>query len=138
MSHRKRGQISTEYLIIVGFVTFVVIAILGIALTYTAQIKDTIKMTHIENFANKLISSSESIFFAGEPSRIEITGYIPEGVTDIQIIGKEVVFNVSTSSGDNVRAFTSKVDLEGTISPSSGVKKLQLTAKEDKVVISSL
>jgi uncharacterized protein (UPF0333 family) len=135
MSSKKRGQISTEYLIIVAFVTFVVIGALGLAYIYTAEIKDTIKINQIENFANKLISSSESIFYAGEPSTITMTGYIPDGVTDIQINGKEIVFTVETNSGTNVMAFISKVEIEGSILPSSGVKKLQLVAEEDKVVI---
>ncbi|MFH1425574.1 MAG: hypothetical protein ABIG28_02475 [archaeon] len=135
MLNKKRGQISTEYLIIVGFITFAVLVTLGIAYFYTNSIKDGIKMNQIENFANELISTSESIFFAGEPSQLEITGYIPEGVNDIAIVSKEVIFNITTSSGENIRSFPSRVVIEGTVSPSSGVKVLQLTAEEDKVVI---
>jgi|SRR3989344_1197778 len=135
MNIKKRGQISTEYLIIVGFITFVVISVLGLAYVYVAQVKDTIKINQIENFANKIISSSESIFYAGEPSTVTITGYIPSGVTNIQVNGKEIIFTVQTRSGTNVMSFASKVTIEGTISPSSGVKKLQLVAREDKVTI---
>lgn len=131
----NKAQIGTEYLIIVAFVTFIVITTLGLALIYTAEIKDVIKMNQIENFANKLISSSESIFFSGEPSKLTITGYIPGGVNSIIINNKEIILNMTTSSGENIRVFTSRVTLEGTINPRSGVKKLQLVAQEDRVII---
>ena len=132
----KRGQISTEYLVIVGFITFVVISILGIALVYTSSIKNSIKVNQNAQFSDKLSSSSESRVFAREPSKIEITGYIPEGVTNIQILEKEIVITFTTNSGENIRSFTSRVSLEGNITSNSGVKVLQLVAKENKVVIS--
>jgi hypothetical protein len=141
MGLSKRGQISTEYLIIVAFITFVVISVLGLSYAYTAQIRDTIKINQVENFANKLTSSAESIFYAGEPSTITFTGYIPEGVTDISIEedGKLLVFTVDTNSGSNKLGFPSNVVIEdplNMLTPSSGVKKIQLTAHETEVTIS--
>jgi hypothetical protein len=138
--NKKRGQVSAEYMIIVSFVTFLVLTTLGTAFFYTSEIKDSIKFNHLENFANKIITSSESIFFAGIPSRIEITGYIPEGVTDITISGQEIIFEVETASGRNVISYHSKVTLEvagSPITPSAGVKQLLLIAKDDRVTISN-
>jgi Flp pilus assembly pilin Flp len=131
----KRGQISTEYLVIVGFITFAVITALGIALFYVTEIKDVIKVNQVENFANKLISSSESIFFSGEPSQIEMIGYLPQGVTSITLNSKELIFQVETSSGTNIRAFPSRVTISGTISTDAGVKKLNLLAQDTQVII---
>jgi len=132
----KRGQISTEYLLIVGFVTFVVLAILGIAFIYTSAIKDNIKIKQVNDFANKLISSAESVFYSGEPSKIKIAGYIPEGVNEIQINGNNIIFNVTTNTGENIIIFTSNVVIEGTIQSSAGVKVIDLIAQDDRVVIS--
>jgi len=135
MHHKKRAQISTEYLVIVGFITFAVISALGIALFYVSEIKDVIKVNQVENFANKLISSSESIFFSGEPSQVEMVGYLPQGVTSITLNSKELVFEVETSSGTNIRAFPSRVTIVGAIPTEAGVKKLQLVAQDTQVTI---
>jgi len=137
MSLRKIAQIGTEYLIIISFVTFVVLSVLGIALLYSSQIQDTIKFNQLEKFSSKVTSSAESVFYSGAPAKITITAYLPEGITQIRIQDKELIFNVSTSSGQSVIAYGSKVALEGTISPSSGVKKLLLTAQDANVSITS-
>jgi hypothetical protein len=136
----KRGQISVEYLIVIGFVVFIVISILGVAFLYAAGIQDRIKTNQLENFANKVISSSESVFFAGEPSRVTITAYLPEGVESVSVVddnGYYLVFNVSTSSGLDVISFSSDVPLDtGTIiSVDDGTKRLLIESRASKVLI---
>lgn len=133
---QKRAQISIEYLIVIVFVTFVIISLLGIALYYSAEIKNSIKFNQLERFANKLTTSSESVFYAGMPSRATITAYLPEGIKNVSISGKDVIFEVSTSSGLTKISYTSNVVLEGTITPNSGVKRVKLTAEQDKVTVS--
>lgn len=132
---RKRGQVSTEYLIIIGFVTFFIISMVGIAFFYSNTIKDRIKVTQINNFANKIISSSESVFYAGKPSKATIFVYLPDNVKKIEIAG-DLIFEFQTSSGTNKVAFSSKVPLSGTLTTSPGLKKIQMEAEEDYVIIS--
>src|SRR3989344_6288143 len=96
---RKRGQISLEYLITVGFIVFLIIGILGVSLFYSSLIKDNIRMNHLRNFANKVISSSESVFYAGEPSLVTITAYLPSGVQEIYIGGNQILVNISMAGG---------------------------------------
>ena len=140
MIRRKKGQISVEYLIVVSFVTFIVLTILGISLFYSAQIQDSIKFNQLERFAKKIISSAESTFYSGEPSRTTINSYLPEGVTDIRIIENSLIFNVSSAGGTSVIAYSSTVpiEIEGTISTSSGLKKILITAEENIVKISGI
>ena len=66
----KRGQIATEYLIIISFVTFIIISVLGIALIYSSEIRDSIKSSQLDKLSDKIVSTSESVFYAGEPSKI--------------------------------------------------------------------
>ena len=129
MKLKKRAQISTEYLIIVSFLTFVTLSVLGVALFYTSQIKDTIKFNQIEQFANKLITSAESVYFAGEPSKLTLTAYVPEGVTSIIISDNAINFVVGSQSGTNIISYSSDVPLtDSTISNTAGVKKIQIIA----------
>ena len=137
MKNKKKGQISTEYLIIVAFVLFLVLSALGIALFYSAEIKDSIRANQIESFANKVISLSESVFYSGEPARTTTTGYLPEGIDSIQILDNNIIFTYTTSNGQSVRSFTSNVNLTGTLSPSPGTKKVYINATENNVILSN-
>jgi uncharacterized protein (UPF0333 family) len=133
----KRGQISTEYLIVIAFVMFVVISSMGVALYYSMQIKDDIKFSQIEKVADKITSSAETVFYSGKPSKMTLTNYIPEGVNSIKISNKDLTFNVSTSTGENIVSYSSNVFLYGNISNSPGVKRITLIAEQDRVIISS-
>ncbi|MEK6894757.1 MAG: hypothetical protein AABX10_04810 [Nanoarchaeota archaeon] len=132
----KNGQISTEYLIVVGFVTFLVLGILGVAFFYTSVTNDQIKVSQVSNFANKIISSAESVFYAGEPSKLTLTGYIPIGITSLEILPTEIVVSITTSSGLTTMSFTSNVPLSGNISHVDGVKRIEVLAQQNEVLIS--
>lgn len=132
---KKRAQTGTEYLIIVGFVTFAIMAIVVIAFTMSNNTKDKLKMNQIESFANSLIGSSESVFFAGEPSKVTVTLFLPEGANNVTINPYEVIIEFDSSTGKNSRVFGSRVPLSGTISGGEGAKNLVLEAKEDYVLI---
>jgi len=127
----KQSQISFEYLIIMGFITFVIILVLAIALFYSGGVKDRIKITQMTDCANKIISTAESVFYSGYPSIATISCYLPEGIQDIIIEGKELVFTLQTSTGKPTTSFASNVQLAGDIMATPGLKKIRLEANED-------
>jgi len=131
----KRGQASFEYLILVGFVTLIISGIFAVALLYTNSSQDNVRITQITNFANKIISSSESMFYAGEPSKTTITAFLPEGVKNITIAENTLIISVQISSGLNVIGFPSKVNITGDITHTPGIKEIVITAQEDRVLI---
>lgn len=131
----KRGQISFEYLIIMGFVTFILVGLLSFAYFYGSSVQDRIRMTQALNYGNKIISTAESVFYAGEPSKATIEVYLPDGVKEVQISGNEVAVSVRTSTGLNKLVFTSKVPLVGSLQSSQGIKKVELTADSESVLI---
>lgn len=132
----KKAQVSVEYLMVIGFVTFVTASVLILAYLYSAIAKDKIAMDQIEVFAQKIISSAEAVYYAGEPSQITVTGYLPNSVQQIEIEDKAINFNISTSSGGVYRSFSSKVALSGAINAGAGIKNLKLKAEYNKVIIS--
>lgn len=133
---KKKGQVGVEYMIIVGFVTFAIISIITLAYFYSNHIKDMIKVNQVEGFASKLISSAESVFFKGEPSKATIKLYLPAGVEIINVTQGGLIVSIRVSSGINKRVFPSEVPLNGTITTSEGLKKLVLEARIDDVLIS--
>lgn len=131
----RRGQISTEYILIVSFVLFIVLTTLGIALTYSAQMKDTLKFNQIESFSQSVITEAEKIYYSGEPARTIVKAYLPEGIEAIQVSDYFIVFNVSTNSGKAVTAFRSNVNLTGSISPNPGLRVIYLNATSNSVAV---
>ena len=131
----KRGQIGIEYMIIIGFITFAITMTLVFAYFYSDQIKDRIKMNQIDNFGVQLISSAESVYFSGEPSKSTVRYYLPEGVSSIEIIDDSIVIEISLSSGFNRIAYSSRVPLSVEIPEGEGIKVLVLEAKEDFLLI---
>ena len=133
---KKKAQTGIEYMIIVGFVTFAIISIFVLAIFYSGQIRDSIKLNYVENFAVQLISSAESVFFAGEPSKTTLRLYLPEGVQNIEINSNYIMIDVMVSSGLNKRVFNSRVPLQGNVAFAEGTKKITLEAKETYVLVS--
>lgn len=132
----KKAQVGIEYMIIVGFVTFAIMSVLVLAMSYSGQVKDKIKLNQVESFAEQLLNSAESVFFAGEPSKTTINLYLPDGVKEINITSDYLIISVNLSSGENRRVFESKVPIRGTISTGEGIKKLTLTATDNDLFIS--
>jgi len=134
----KRGQVSFEYLILVGFVTIIIVGIMGVALFYTSSSKDSVKITQVNNFANKIISNAESVYYAGEPSKATITTYLPEGVAAIDITENTLLITLQLSTGTSVIGFDGNVNITGSINPNQGVKKIEILAQEDGVLITQV
>lgn len=134
----RRGQISTEYLIVIGFVVFLVLGILAVAFFYTAGTSDQIKISQLTQFAQKITSSAETVFYAGEPSKVTFTAYLPAGVNLLDITPTELIVSVSTTSGVATMSFSSNVPLSGSISTSEGVKRIEVIAQENNVAINEV
>jgi hypothetical protein len=94
------------------------------------------KISQIESFGTKIVSSAEAVFYYGAPSKSTISAYLPEGVILIEVYEKELVISAQLSTGLVKRSFSSKVNLAGLISNSPGLKKIKLEALEDEVMIS--
>lgn len=132
----KRGQASVEYVVLVGFITFVIIGILSLALIYTGSVRDSIRMNQIISYSNKVISSAESVFYAGAPSKITIAVHLPEGIETLEIVDDNLVFTVHTSTGLSRVAFQSSVPISGSLDNSQGLRKIQILAQAGSVVLS--
>lgn len=139
MVKKKKAQVGVEYMVVVGFVSFAIIAIISLAFVYSGEIKNSIRLNQVESFANQLVNSAESVFFAGEPSKSTIKLYLPEGVESVEINSNSIFITTRVSGSLNKRAFDSKVPMqEGSINPGEGLKKLSIEAFSDYVKISQV
>lgn len=132
----ENAQAGIEYLIIVSFITMAIISIIALAYFYSDSVKDRIRLNQVETFVERLIKTSESVYYSGEPSEATINLYLPQGVKSIEINSNYILIITQTSSGENKKLYASQVALNGAISPSEGVKKLHIKAELGSVSIS--
>jgi hypothetical protein len=127
---KKKGQISIEYIVVMGFILMGIITIISIALYYGYAVSDRVALNQINNFGSEIINNAEAVYYSGYPSRITITPYLPDGVKAFNIYNDSLVVTLSTSSGKTDVPFSSKVLLEQKllIAPTSGVKKILIEA----------
>tara|TARA_Y100000034_G_C6870911_1_gene397620 strand:- start:973 stop:1407 length:435 start_codon:yes stop_codon:yes gene_type:complete len=138
-----RGQVSIEYLIVTGFVVFLILGILSFSFFYTLNIKEKINNGQLESFARKIVGSAESVYFSGDPSKVTITAYLPDGVQSIELQGNEFVVSYSSAGGNSLISYQFSVpvtsiaglDQGGGISINEGLKRFEINAVQDGVVI---
>ncbi len=109
---RREGQASFEYLIIVGLAFLVIIPATYFFFNFSKESGEEISSHQLEALGRTIIDSAESLFYAGEGSKTILRIDIPKGVEKAFIIDqRELVFNVSTSSGYTEFLFISRVNL---------------------------
>lgn len=131
----ERGQVSVEYLILIGFITFAILTIAGVVLFYSTSIQDQLRFNQLERLSQKVIGSADTVFYSGLPAKATITIYVPAGIEALEVTGTLLVFNVSSSHGTARIAYTATVPLEGSFNISSGVKRIEVTAKASSVLL---
>jgi uncharacterized protein (UPF0333 family) len=136
----KKAQSSMELLILMGFLTFVIIGILGIGYFYSNTINDRIKASQVSNFAEKLIATSESVYYAGGPSKSTINAHLPDGVENLNVSEEAITITYDLTSGENIISFESSVpiveDSSNPLTSTSGVKSITVIANETHAIIS--
>ena len=116
-------------------VILVIIAILGLSISYTNSLRDRVNVNQMDEFADKVISTSQYVFYAGSPSKSTITVYLPEDITAITIAENTIYFDIETGTGVNKIGFPSDVNISGTITNTPGIKRLEIVAQDDEVII---
>jgi len=130
-----KGQISFEYLTLMGFITLIITAILGIAFFYTSSIQDGARMQHISDFAEKIVATAEYVSYSGPPSQTTIEVYLPGDVTDIDIAENTLYITYLSSGVMAKRGYSSNVNITGSLSTTEGIKRLLIVAEPGGVVI---
>ena len=136
----KKGQISFEYVMLMGFIMVAIGVIMIAAFVYSNSVKDQVKSSQMTSCMNKIISTSESVFYAGAPSKSTIKCYLPDNIRQINISDNSTFIEYSTSTGTNYLAFTSNVPLMTTDTTTplvvmGGMKTFVITATTNGICI---
>ena len=137
MKFEKEGQVSIEYMFIIGFVTLITVPLVMIYYTFTQQSQDEITSAQVMQVAKNVIDASESVYYLGEPSRTTLKVNIPKNVIEVNLSsGYEVVFKIMTRLGPAEIVQDSPVNITGSLPTSWGTYTVIVIAKSDHVEVS--
>lgn len=125
---KNKGQVSMEFMIVVGFVTFIVLTMLVISQFYQNEVASNVEKNQVDNLARKIIESSESVYYLGAPSKTTIVANMPSNIDSVDVFDNEIVFKVKVPGGVSDISYTSNVNLSGSLSSSPGVKRISIEA----------
>ncbi|MBI4739558.1 hypothetical protein HY772_08540 [Candidatus Woesearchaeota archaeon] len=131
----KQGQAASEYLIVMGIVMFLVITTFLVFFQYNQQNQTNIASAQADSLAKKLVDAAEEVYYLGKPSRNTVQVYMPSNVAVVNITSKELNIRIKTIGGISDVEQSSKVPLNGSISPTAGTKYIELTAADNYVCI---
>jgi uncharacterized protein (UPF0333 family) len=135
---KKEGQISVEYLVIIGFVTVITIPLIIIYHNFTQESSEEISSTQINQISKKIVDAAESVYYIGEPSQTTIRLNIPENVVLVNFSSaKELVFRIKTSLGkESDIVQSSSVNISGSLPIQKGSYLVTVKAMSNYVNLS--
>ena len=132
----KKSQVGTEYLMVMGFVSLILIPLVIVYFTSVQDTSDEIGSRQAINIARKIVDASESVYFLGKPSQTTIKVYIPSQVVGASLNNREVLFNVKFKDGISEIVQVSSVDLVGNLPSKQGTYTITVKAMDINVEIS--
>ncbi|MFH0867867.1 MAG: hypothetical protein V1831_01010 [Candidatus Woesearchaeota archaeon] len=134
---KKEGQISVEYMMIIGFAALVTIPLIIIYQTFTQDSNTEIGSSQIDQVAKKVVDAAESVYYLGEPSQTTLKVNIPGNVVLANLsAGYEVVFRIRTKAGDSDIVQNSAVNITGSLPINKGTYTITVKAKSGYVNVS--
>ena len=135
-ARKKEGQISVEYMMLIGFVTVITIPLIIIYHTFTQESNEEISSSQINQIAKSVVDAAESVYYLGEPSQTTIKINMPGNIILANLSGNEVVFKVKTKTGNSDIVQSSSVNITGSLPTNIGSYTITVKAKPNYVEVS--
>jgi uncharacterized protein (UPF0333 family) len=95
----KKGQITTEYVIIVGFM-LVILLVLWAQTTFTiSSTTADLRVAYAKHAVTKIAEAADAVYVQGPPAKFSIYVTIPDNVENSSVSGHEVSISVYTYGG---------------------------------------
>ena len=130
-----RGQTAFEYLMLFSLALTILAILVLYAQQMTERNREDIIIANAITAVNKLTEAADIVYTQGKPSQITLSIYIPEKVSSIEFNNNVITMKVNISSGVSDIFASSKAPLQGSISTTSGTRKIKVIAEENYVNI---
>lgn len=132
---KRCGQVSMEYLIVMGFVFAMLVPLTIIYMQQSEGLEETVAISTASKISKEIIDTAEEMYYKGPPSKTTIKVTFPKRITHANIYSKEITFNVTGDKRSNLIAYPSEVNLSGSLKIFSGVHNIEIESKGDYVLI---
>lgn len=134
---KKEGQVSVEYMMIIGFATIITIPLIIIYQTFIYESSEEITSSQIIQVGKKVVDAAESVYYLGEPSQTSLKVNIPGNIALVNLsAGYEVVFKINTRTGKSDIVLNSAVNITGDLPIAKGTYTITVKAASDHVEVS--
>ncbi|MBI2575270.1 hypothetical protein HYV82_05290 [Candidatus Woesearchaeota archaeon] len=120
------AQISTEYLVIVGFALLLTIPTVVIFFSQSTQTVEQVSASEAKQIARKIVDNAEKVYYLGKPATTTITVSMPRNIESIGISNREVRISIRGSAGVSDIVEVSSVNITGNLSAGSGVRSIRI------------
>ena len=134
----KRGQVSIEYLIVIGFAFFITVPLAIMLFSQSELSKNQINMDEARQTARRIVEESERIYYYGAPSMTTLKVYMPEHMITANVAPRAINFQIQTAGGINDVTEISTVNLTGSLSANSGLHIIRLEVVQGAVNLSTV
>ncbi len=108
-----KAQAAIEYFVIAGMVMMFMIPIWVYIVTIQQQTSQELSLSYTRNAAKHIADAASLVHSQGFPAKINIKVYIPDGVTNVSIVNKTIIFHMLTGSLESEVWYTSTAELQG-------------------------
>lgn len=127
MKRVKRGQVSIEYLILIGFILIALIPIFYYALSESSN---TTRLNEADDAVNSLAKSADSVYALGPGTKNYVWVSLPGGIESMSFDNKRVLIKLNIFGGLSDIYAESKAELIGSISITQGGHRVRVEALE--------
>ncbi|MFT4311753.1 MAG: hypothetical protein ACMXYF_00820 [Candidatus Woesearchaeota archaeon] len=135
---QKRGQVSIEYLLLMGFALIAILGAAALAFLSFSDFEQSVRENQVQSSLQSIVEQSQLVYGIGPNSFRVITITLPTNVDQILIAQNTITARMHTSGGLNDIVFFSTVPLQGTIDAQRGTKTLRVTAFDNHVQIEQI
>lgn len=139
----KRGQAAFEYMLIALVIGVMILPAAYLFFNYSQDSAEQIDKAQLDRLGRDVAGAAESIYYQGPPSRTELEARMPNGVSNLSIIGdwnsqrQQLLISARSKQVDADFPFPSPININGSflgalynVSISPGIKKITLEAYE--------
>lgn len=130
-----KGQVSMEYLLVIGFALLMVIPIVIIFFMQSETIKDSVNLNQARTVAREIADNVKTVATLGSPAMTTIKVTMPDNIKAITIGQREIVITIETSGGTSDIFELLPANVTGTIRAESGIHILRIEVTPTNISI---
>ncbi len=136
MKQGCRGQVSLEYVIVVGFMFALLIPLVILYAQTQKDTSDSLREAQLRSAGNAIRDAAERVYFAGDPAQETINVQFPEALKAITLTNTSIVFTMQGGSGTYELPIPSAAPLNGSLGTWMGIHRVQLRTVNGTVQVS--